>query len=295
LNFVPISPRILPNINRIRKSINHKSMNVQTTDTGQNSNSELKYFLKNKIINQYGYFDTLSGNSSNPLNSQSNINSNKYTENIENSFNNNNQRNELLNRDSENFPNLPINIKYPNLSSKHTIKKINNISPKKPSFLQSPKINNNNNIDKLEKLQYVSLTEKKPEISNQHINQALLNSNSKIISEENKNMNMLSISNEKPLTPLKVKYAVSDIFDKKLGGKLNMVNSPHKNKMDSFNVNMNELQMFIFGNKYYENETEEEKKYRKEETKKKIQNEFLLKDMKKKVFFFKKYYRLYIS
>ena len=57
--------------------------------------------------------------------------------------------------------------------------------------------------------------------------------------------------------------------------------------MDSFNVNMNELQMFIFGNKYYENETEEEKKYRKEETKKKIQNEFLLKDMKKKVFFLK--------
>jgi len=288
LNFVPISPRQLPNISKIRKSINHKSMNVQTTDISQNSHSELKYFIKNKIINQYAYFDTLSGGSSSiPLNSLSNINSIKYTDNIENSFNNNNQRNELLNRDSENFPNLPINIKYPNLSSKHSLKNGNSLSSKKPSFIQSPK--NNNINEKLEKLQlqYNFLTEKKPEISNQHINQALLNSNSKITSEEDKNINILSIGNEKPLTPLRVKYAVSDIFDKKLGMKLNMVNSPHKNKMDSFNIDMNELQMFIFGNKYYENETEEEKKYRKEETKKKIQNEFLLKDMKKKVFFLK--------
>lgn len=266
-------------------------MNIQTTDTSINSNSELKYVgMKNKIINQYAYFDLINSNTINQGISQSNKDLPKYTENTDSSFNNSNQRNEILNRDTENFPNLPINIKYPNLSSNYSVKNTNSNTSKKP-LITSPKSNgrlksldfNSNNLN--EKLQFISQTDKKPEISNHHINRALLNSSSKILSEENKQI--LSIPSEKPLTPLKVKYAMSDIFDKKLGMKLNMVNSPHKQKIDSFKVNMNDLQRFCMGDNLYKDETEEEKKYRKEELEKKQHNDFLLHDMKKKVFFMK--------
>ena len=53
-----------------------------------------------------------------------------------------------------------------------------------------------------------------------------------------------------------------DIFDKNLGKKFNLGESPHKKKIESLKVNMNELQNFCIGDKLQKEETEEKKKYR---------------------------------
>lgn len=269
-------------------------MNVQTTQLNMNNNEEndLGNVLKNKIINQYANNDFLN-NSSDPTNNNSpsrDFNNHDYILNTDGNQTNT-HRNRILNRDAENFPNLPININSPKLISKKKDKNNNNQNQsqkklanlKKPFNFQSPKIlsanfennNMNNNNNKSES--------KKIDILNTKIHKALNN-------KENKEIDYINTENkdkEKPPTPLKVKFALADIFDKKLGLKINMIESPHKKKIESFNVNMNELQRFCFGDKILSEETEEEKRGRIAEQEKKNHSEFLLKDMKKKVFFMK--------
>jgi len=82
----------------------------------------------------------------------------------------------------------------------------------------------------------------------------------------------------KPRTPNNVTKEMVSIFDKRLGRILNLDDSPHKRKMESFNVDVHELENFI---KKHIAETEE-KKAIKAKKKLKIRNSNMQKELEKK-------------